>query len=178
MYNTKYEIYTRRSEQITGDYASGTTHFSPLPTFNRPTPQYSQHASNVHNIVKDVWLSIQAAQWQEAYTLMFQEGLLDDLIHKGSYASILEICQAFLVQQAWPLAPEQRALISLSAGQSYSWLGNREQALNLYGQALACYREVGDRSGQATTLNNLGLILYASGNLPEALGYFEHSLTL
>jgi len=37
---------------------------------------------------------------------------------------------------------------------------------------------VEDSSGQATTFNNLGLVSYALGKMPEALDYYEQALAL
>jgi tetratricopeptide (TPR) repeat protein len=48
-------------------------------------------------------------------------------------------------------------------GAVYSALGQKEKALGLYEQALAVMREVGDRGGEGTTLNNLGLVYSALG---------------
>jgi tetratricopeptide (TPR) repeat protein len=39
-------------------------------------------------------------------------------------------------------------------------------------------REVGDRSGEATTLNNIGVVYHRISNLQEALKYFNQALPI
>ena len=43
-------------------------------------------------------------------------------------------------------------------GGVYSSLGEKQKALQFYNQALPLRRAVGDRGGEANTLNNIGLI--------------------
>jgi CHAT domain-containing protein len=57
-------------------------------------------------------------------------------------------------------------------------LGNRTEALNYFRQALPILREVGDRSGEATTLNNIGMVSHVLGNRTEALNYYRQALPI
>jgi CHAT domain-containing protein len=57
-------------------------------------------------------------------------------------------------------------------------LGKRTEALNYYHQALAIHREVGNRSGEAPTLNNIGGVYYDLGNHSEALNYYNQALPI
>ncbi|MEH2247893.1 MAG: tetratricopeptide repeat protein [Nostoc sp.] len=43
-------------------------------------------------------------------------------------------------------------------GRVYDALGQKQKALDFYNQALPLFRAVGDRSGEATTLNNIGAV--------------------
>jgi tetratricopeptide (TPR) repeat protein len=60
----------------------------------------------------------------------------------------------------------------------YDVLGNRSEALDYFNHSLAIKRDVGDRNGEATTLNNIGRVYDALGNRSEALDYFNHSLAI
>jgi tetratricopeptide (TPR) repeat protein len=60
----------------------------------------------------------------------------------------------------------------------YSAVGESEQALSLYQQALPIRREVGDRSGEATTLNNIAEMYYSSGQMQKALELYEEVLPI
>ncbi|MCB0256125.1 MAG: tetratricopeptide repeat protein, partial [Anaerolineae bacterium] len=60
----------------------------------------------------------------------------------------------------------------------YDALGGKQEALATYGQALPLYRQVGDRSGEAVTLNNIGGVYDALGEKQEALRYYEQALPL
>ncbi|MDT9196700.1 tetratricopeptide repeat protein [Limnospira sp. PMC 1042.18] len=57
-------------------------------------------------------------------------------------------------------------------------MGNQTEALNYFNQALPIRREVGDRSGEATTLTNIGLVYNALGNRTEALNYYNQALSM
>ncbi len=56
--------------------------------------------------------------------------------------------------------------------------GEKKEALRYYEEALLLRRAIGDRSGEATTLNNIGGIYYSLGEKEKALGYYEQSLPL
>ena len=62
------------------------------------------------------------------------------------------------------------------AGRARDALGDRTGALEMYERALPILDEVGDRAGEAGTLNNIGMVHWARGELEVALGYFERAL--
>lgn len=57
-------------------------------------------------------------------------------------------------------------------------LGEMDDALMLTKAALTAYKAVGDYSGQASMLRNLGTIRLMQGNLATALGYYQDALKL
>jgi tetratricopeptide (TPR) repeat protein len=60
----------------------------------------------------------------------------------------------------------------------YNALGQQQHALEYYEQALAILREVRDRSGEGTTLNNLGGVYDDLGQKQHALEYYEQALAI
>ena len=60
----------------------------------------------------------------------------------------------------------------------YDGLGDRQQALDYYQQALPIRREVGDRAGEAATLNNIGLVYDGLGDRQRALDYYQQALPI
>lgn len=60
----------------------------------------------------------------------------------------------------------------------YYATGQPSKALALYEEALPIRREVGDRAGEATTLNGLAYLLMNMENLEQALDTFEQSVRL
>jgi tetratricopeptide (TPR) repeat protein len=52
------------------------------------------------------------------------------------------------------------------------------EALSAFQDALACYRDVGDRVGESTTLNNIGLVYHSLGQHEEALDYYQQALAI
>jgi len=60
----------------------------------------------------------------------------------------------------------------------YVDLGQAQKALDYYNQALPISREVGDRSGEAATLNNIGSAYSALGQAQKALDYYNQALPI
>jgi tetratricopeptide (TPR) repeat protein len=58
------------------------------------------------------------------------------------------------------------------------WAQIDRQALQHYEQALPLSRQVGDKRGQAVTLNNIGRVYDDLGDKAQALHYFEQALPL
>jgi tetratricopeptide (TPR) repeat protein len=57
-------------------------------------------------------------------------------------------------------------------------LGEVAEAMRLYHDALKMYEEVGDRAGQAATLNNIGGVYHSIGQLDKALEYYHQALPI
>ncbi|MBQ0994934.1 tetratricopeptide repeat protein, partial [Micromonospora sp. H61] len=57
-------------------------------------------------------------------------------------------------------------------------LGDPRQALVYYEQALPIRREIGDRAGEAVTLNNIGGVYAGLGDRQRALVYYEQALPI
>ncbi len=85
-----------------------------------------------------------------------------------------------LTEQALEYAQEQDNGLMLQAMNNmaivYTQTGQIYQALRLNEQALGIRREVGDRSGEGTTLNNLGGVYDDLGQKARALEYYEQAL--
>jgi tetratricopeptide (TPR) repeat protein len=133
---------------------------------------------DVKPLIEAFWQYCQAEQWQEAYNLMLEEGLFDDLGRWGRNTILLELCQLLLPSQEWQPEGSQAARIYVELGSVYDDLGKQQEALSYYKQALAIYREVGDRGGEGTTLNNLGAVYDDLGKQQEALSYYEQALAI
>ena len=63
-------------------------------------------------------------------------------------------------------------------GLVYSDLGEKEEALKYYKQALHIRQEVRDRGGEGRTLNGLGLVYFDLGGWKQAHNYFRLSLDI
>ncbi|MEA5464586.1 CHAT domain-containing protein [Leptothoe sp. PORK10 BA2] len=53
-----------------------------------------------------------------------------------------------------------------------------QESLAKLEQALLLYQEIGDRSGEGTTLNNIGLVYDNLGQYPQALDYYNQALAI
>ncbi|MEH1966037.1 CHAT domain-containing protein, partial [Nostoc sp.] len=60
----------------------------------------------------------------------------------------------------------------------YDALGEKQKALDFYNQALPLTRAVGDRSGEAVTLSNIGAVYDALGEKQKALDFYNQALPL
>jgi tetratricopeptide (TPR) repeat protein len=57
-------------------------------------------------------------------------------------------------------------------------MGYLDDALLYYSRSLSLARDLGDKSMQASVLNNIAVIYDDKGELDKALGYYEESLRL
>jgi tetratricopeptide (TPR) repeat protein len=64
------------------------------------------------------------------------------------------------------------------AGLVFDLFGNYERALQLYQRSLGMVQQIGDRSGEGTTLNNISQIYKIRGDYDRALVYLEQSLAI
>jgi tetratricopeptide (TPR) repeat protein len=60
----------------------------------------------------------------------------------------------------------------------YHGQGQYDRALQSFQQALVIYREVGDRAGEGTTLNNIGAVYHARGQYDQALQNYQQALVI
>jgi CHAT domain-containing protein/Tfp pilus assembly protein PilF len=63
-------------------------------------------------------------------------------------------------------------------GDTAYYQANYCRAIDLYEQALIVYREIGDRHGEAASLNNLGVCYKAVAEYERAIDYYEQSLAI
>ncbi len=134
--------------------------------------------SDVQLLIEATWHYGQAGQWQQAYDLMEKEGLFADLSLWGGNAVLLELGRFLLPPEKWHAKPEQAASLYNNLGGVYDALGQKQQALWYFEQALTITREVGDLRGEGRTLNNLGAVYNALGQKQEALRYYQQALTI
>jgi tetratricopeptide (TPR) repeat protein len=92
-------------------------------------------------------------------TRLYQEGSAESLRKAiGQFEKALELARSAKAQ-------DKQASSLLSLGRLHDDLGEKPKALDYYNQALPILRAVGDRSGEATTLKNIGGV-YASQKQP------------
>lgn len=70
------------------------------------------------------------------------------------------------------------AVVYSNLGNVYSEKGDLQQALNYHSRSLGLFREIGDKSGESTQLNNVAIVFQNRGDLDKALDYFQQSINL
>ena len=152
-------------------------YYQQVAAANNVTHDKHKGIGDVQPLIEAVWQLCQAEQFRKAYKLMQREDLFEKLRLWGANTTLLELCQLFLSGN-WINTPQQKALLSSYLARTADLLGQKQEALGYYEQALRIRREVGDRRGQGVALNNLGLMYNTLGQQQEALSYFEQSLQI
>ena len=158
-------------------HAKAAQYYLQVAATSCPPDDKRRRISDVQPLIEAVWQLAQAGQFQEAYEIMERESLFSNLRLWGGNATLLELCH-LLLSEDWKYTQQQRALIYSYIASTSGVLGQKQEALQYYQQALAIYREVGDRGGEGTTLNNLGRVYHALGKKQEALQYYQQALEL
>ena len=76
------------------------------------------------------------------------------------------------------LQKQAEADLLLKQGRREAESGQLKEAAQFYQQALAIYREIGDRSEIANSLNHLGFAYKSIGQYQQAIEYYQQELTL
>jgi tetratricopeptide (TPR) repeat protein len=74
--------------------------------------------------------------------------------------------------------PQTRADARGQTGKQYIHIGDYDTALSYLKQSLAIQQEIGDKSGEGATLNNISQIFKARGDYDTALSYLKQSLAI
>ncbi|MDX2139093.1 MAG: NB-ARC domain-containing protein [Chloroflexota bacterium] len=76
--------------------------------------------------------------------------------------------------------PHQRDESLMLNDLALAWdaLGEKRKALEFYEQALPVFRAVGDRGGEATTLNNMGYLYFQNGELERTIAIQEDIIAI
>jgi tetratricopeptide (TPR) repeat protein len=115
--------------------------------------------------------------WQQAYDLLFYEGLDESMMHWGAWNTLIQLFTA-MVPPLGIVTRRDEGQIFSQLGLLYGRLGGYQQSNFYYEQALATQREIGDLHGEAVTLTNQGEVLRSIGQTQQARANFEQALLL
>jgi tetratricopeptide (TPR) repeat protein len=113
--------------------------------------------SDVQPLIEAVWQYCQAAAYQEAYDLMENESLFAGLRRWGGNTILLELCKLLLAEN-WQFTPQQKALIYSNIASTSGVLGQKQEALKYYEQALKLHKKVQNPFMEGITFHNIGMI--------------------
>jgi tetratricopeptide (TPR) repeat protein len=119
----------------------------------------------------------QGWHWQQAYDLLTYENLDENMMHWGAWNTLVQLYTA-MVPPLGVVTRRDEGQIFSQLGLLYGRLGNYEQSMFYFEQALATEEEIGDRQGEGMTLANQGEILRIMGQTQQARTTFERALLL
>ncbi|MGH8476606.1 MAG: tetratricopeptide repeat protein [Methylococcales bacterium] len=101
--------------------------------------------------------------------------IVGPLSRQGLYQTLLDewlppVCESEI--------PEIQATGLAQTGKQHLNIGNYDTALSYMEQALAIQQQIGDKSGEGATLNNISSIYHARGDYETALSYLKQSLAI
>lgn len=118
-----------------------------------------------------------AWRWQQACELLFAEELHERLVQLGALNTLLGL-YAFLLPPFGSLERHDEGLVLSQVAMLCGRMGDYQQAMTLFEQALAIQRQIADRKGEASTLANQGELLRMCGEFEHARQNFEQALLL
>ncbi len=145
-----------------------------------PQKDHRQRVGDVHDLIEAVWHYCQAEMWPEAYRVMDEEEIFDDLKGWGGNATLQELYKLLLPLDKWRTPPDNHQIVYIynNLGRVYSDSENKGRALEYYNRALEISVKLGNSEELTRTLNNLGWIYSELENKEQALGYFEQALKI
>ena len=105
-------------------------------------------------------------------------GALQKFWRRTGYLSEGRECCARALGHAGGERTPVRAKALSAAGHIAYWLGDDPAARALHEEGLAIWRQLGDKWGMATSLNNLGMVARSQGDNPSARALYEESLAI
>lgn len=117
---------------------------------------------------------VRAEDYDEAYRVL-EPIDFDYLYLWGHYARLVEMQEKLLGRLT---DPSSRANTLRCLGRAYHSLGQFEQAIGLYQEALAIARKIGDRYREGINLGRLGSAYHDLGESERAIKFLRESLTI
>jgi len=143
-----------------------------------PSRALRRSRQDVEPLLEAIWQYCQAEQWQEAYTIIDQEGLHTDLLRWGNVVEALDLYNLLLPIERWCHVDEQKTRIYNDLGKIYRLAGQIEQARACFDAALALCRQTHNRREEAWALNHTGRLYADTGYKVPALKYYEDALKI
>jgi tetratricopeptide (TPR) repeat protein len=117
-------------------------------------------------------LSLMASTWQSA-----NENFVEQLSLSEKQRWIINL-QNLLAELAGQKPSKTKIDLLNRLGRLYDSLGDYDQALLCYRQALQISQDIGDKKGEGTVLNNISLIYLDKGDYDTALHYLTQTLEI
>ncbi|HYB00839.1 MAG TPA: tetratricopeptide repeat protein, partial [Ktedonobacteraceae bacterium] len=153
------------------------TYYSHLAQRFCPPSNKRQGLQNVEPLIAIAHHLCLGWHWQQAYDLLSYEKLDEDMVRWGAWNTLIELYTA-MVPPFGVVTRRDEGQIFSQLGLLYGRLGDFEQSMFYFEQALTTENEIGDLQGQGVTLANQGEILRTMGEMQQAHATFVRVLLL
>jgi hypothetical protein len=137
----------------------------------------AQAAASPYTTIEAGHHLFQAGEYDRSYQLLGPAS--DWLQERGRVREGLRLLEPFLDEVIRRfMRPEQVGLLLGTIGLAHHRLGQAEQAIGFYEQALMIHREIGNRGGEGRALGNLGNAYADLGQVEKAIGFYEQDLAI
>ena len=130
------------------------------------------------------WLQVAHAwEWTDGQSrerrMVFIQDVKRFAFSRGFWEPVRRRAEALLAElSASSAGPEDQGFLLTDLGYIAGALGDKAQALAFYEQALPIKRQVGDKVGEAVTLNNIGRANDDLDDKAQALAFYEQALPI
>ncbi len=142
-----------------------------------PQREQRQGLQDVVPIIAAIRHLCSGCHWQSACDLLFKEGLHESMVQWGAWNALIGLYIA-LLPPFGVLVRRDEGLVCSHVGMLYGRLGEYQQCLAYFEQALNIQRQIGDLQGEISTLTNQGERLRIRGEGDLARAHFERALSL
>ncbi|GHO74562.1 hypothetical protein KSD_23330 [Ktedonobacter sp. SOSP1-85] len=118
-----------------------------------------------------------AWRWQRACDLIFAEHLHEMMVQLGAWNTLIGLYTT-LLPPLGVIARQDQGLVASYNGMLYGRLGDYQQSINFFSQALEIQKQMGDQQGTIATLVNQGEMLRLHGDLEQSYASFEQAHVL
>ncbi|HZR44775.1 MAG TPA: tetratricopeptide repeat protein, partial [Ktedonobacteraceae bacterium] len=142
-----------------------------------PPREQRQTVQDLEPIVSVIRHLCLAWRWQQACTLLFEEGLHESLAQLGAWSTLIGLYAA-LLPPFGSLGKREEGMVISQVGMLCGRIGDYQYGIAYLEQALAIQRQIADQSGEAITLAHQGELLRMQGEYERARKSFEQAMML
>ena len=176
-YDASYEHSAARQEALAEGHVHAASYYYALAQQQVPSKERRTGIQDVEPLIAALRHLCLGRQWQQAYDLLFKEGLHESLLRWGAWNTLIGLYTALL--PPFGILPlRDQGVLSSYLAMLYGRIGDIQQSQAYFEQALKIQRETQDTRGEAVTLANQGELYRRLGEREQAHINFEKAMVL